>query len=605
MLTASLLVDQRYRLAARLGEGTFGEVWQAADVRLSNRAVAVKFLKAEFLAHAEAVSRFESEADALAQVQHANVVGVLDRGMWSGHRYLVTEFVPGAPLTDWLDGHRQRREFPSLAMVAGLLDQLCAGVEAAHAVRVPGPIVHRDLKPDNVLLRDQVNGEAMVKIVDFGIAQLGGRSGTRTGAMMGTPLYMAPEQALGNTAAVAPATDVFALAVIAVELLTLRAQPADGEPWWGLAMQRPGEIRDRLGALRGDVPSAVWDVIVAALHPRSAERVQTAGALRSGLHTAFASSSLPFARTVASVGPPLPTVAPGVPGPALAQTVAISAGVSSTLWSAPPPSTSTTAPLTDARTSAGPVGTRGRWIVSGVAGLALVALAIARRSGGDAVNAVSSSVTPPPSPTRRGDPPPVPPAVPAPTIPSPPTVQASEEAADQPPAPLPADSAQLSLNAAPVLRTFIRRWIRALGTATETEDFGVYYADQVSWQSALRDPSHIREQAFEKVAAGGSLTVDLDRSTWRLEDPQSPDAARTCRELPNATGQTRLVRAWAVGVDPRRDGRTMCQRLEGVYLLRIRQVAPGGWRICQESWSLREGICASCPTAAVCRRGAS
>ena len=253
MLSSGSLVDQRYRLVSRLGEGTFGDVWRADDVRLSNRAVAVKFLKEEFLAHAEAVSRFESEADALAQVQHANVVGVLDRGVWSGHRYLVTEFVAGAPLTNWIDGYRQRREFPALAAVANLLDQLCAGVEAAHAVRVPGPIVHRDLKPDNVLLRDQVTGETVVKIVDFGIAQLGGRTGTRTGAMMGTPLYMAPEQALGNIAAVGPATDVFALAVIAIELLTLRPQPNEGEPWWGMAMQRAGEIRGLLqrGASRG------------------------------------------------------------------------------------------------------------------------------------------------------------------------------------------------------------------------------------------------------------------------------------------------------------------------------------------------------------------
>ena len=369
------LIDQRYALVARLGEGTFGDVWRAEDTRLSHRAVAVKFLKAEFLAHAEAVSRFESEADALAQVQHANVVAVLDRGLWSGHRFLVTEFVSGAPLTHWIDGHRQRREFPSIAAVANLLDQLCAGVEAAHAVRVPGPIVHRDLKPDNVLLRDQVTGETVVKVVDFGIAQLGGRSGTRTGAMMGTPVYMAPEQALGNVAAIGPATDVFALAVIAVELLTLRAMPNEGEPWWGMAMQRSGEMRALAASWRADVPAAVWDVLVAAMHPRSAERVSTAGALRRSLKAAFEVSSMPYAPTMASVPPGAAVTTPTPGSPPIAVTMPLqstapvpmqSMAPAPTLWSAPPPSASTTAPLMRSSPTATTSATVGvpRWVIA-------------------------------------------------------------------------------------------------------------------------------------------------------------------------------------------------------------------------------------------------
>ncbi len=582
MLQAGTLIDQRYRLAARLGEGTFGEVWRAEDARLSNRAVAVKFLKAEFLGHAEAVSRFESEADALAQVQHSNVVGVLDRGVWSGHRYLVTEFVAGSTLTAWLDEHRQRRIFPALATVATLLDQLCAGVEAAHAVRVPGPIIHRDLKPDNVLLREQVTGETIVKIVDFGIAQLGGRTGTRTGAMMGTPVYMAPEQALGNIAAVGPATDVFALAVIAVELLTLRAMPDEGEPWWGMAMQRAGEIRGLLGSLRDDVPAAVWEVVVAALHPRAADRTPSAGALRRALQaTLSATPSLPTVRTAApapSYHPTMPLTAAAVPVP--------------TVWSAPPVASSTTAPLSRAQATARSELPRGAWIAAGGAAV-VVALGVAsalRTTGGRAsATAAPPLAVVPTTPIAFAEPIAEEPHSPAP----PPLTVVVPAAAELMPV-------QQSFAAAPELRGFLQQWLRSLHTASPSDDFGLLYADRVSWNSGLRTPEQIQVQVLEKAAGGGSVSVDFSRSTWRMEDPASPDAARTCRDMIGATGDTRVIRAWAVEMDPRRSGAAMCQRLEGVYLLRVRQ-GGDGLRICHETWSLREGICASCPTAFVCR----
>ena len=234
-LSTGEIVDGRYRLALQLGEGTFGDVWRAQDMRLSGRIVAVKFLKPEFVTHAEAVVRFEAEADALAQVQHPNVVAVHDRGRWEGRHFLVTEFVEGAMLAAWIDSHRASGAYPDIGATHALFDQLCAGMEAAHAVRAPGPIVHRDLKPENVMLRAQPDGTSLAKVLDFGIAQLGRRGGTMTGALMGTPLYMAPEQALGNTAAVGPWTDVFALGVIATEMLSLRAQVDPASPWWGTA----------------------------------------------------------------------------------------------------------------------------------------------------------------------------------------------------------------------------------------------------------------------------------------------------------------------------------------------------------------------------------
>ena len=285
-------IDNRYEIAALLGEGTFGDVWRASDHRLAGRPVAVKFLKAEYIESTGAIARFDAEGAALAQVPHPNIVGVLDRGVWNHQRYIVMEFVEGRSLAAWIEEHRAAGRRPDLAAALGLFDQLCAGIEAAHAVRSPGPIVHRDLKPENVLVRTLPNGDAGVKILDFGIAQLGRRSGTRSGALMGTPLYMAPEQAMGQVATIGPWTDVFALGVVLVEMLTCRQQANADEPWWGTALQRPAEVRGALTALRGDVPAALWDVLARCLRPTGQERYAHAGELRTALRQVIAAEGL-------------------------------------------------------------------------------------------------------------------------------------------------------------------------------------------------------------------------------------------------------------------------------------------------------------------------
>jgi serine/threonine protein kinase len=285
-------VEGRYRLVRMLGEGTFGEVWRAEDLRLSARSVAMKFLKSEFLAHPEAVARFEAEADALAKVQHPHVVAVLDRGRARGTHFLVTEFVEGDPLTEWIASHQARRMLPTIPSALAIFEQICAGLGAAHAIRAPGAIVHRDIKPDNVLVRALPDGSPFVKVVDFGIAQLGQRTGTRTGAMMGTPLYMAPEQAVGNVAAIGPWTDVFSLAVVFIEMLTLRCEAQPNEPWWASAMQRGGSIRGHLGAMRTDVPPGVWDVLARALHADGVVRPADANALRAAVRGQIVDPSL-------------------------------------------------------------------------------------------------------------------------------------------------------------------------------------------------------------------------------------------------------------------------------------------------------------------------
>ncbi len=182
---------------------------------------------------------------------------------------------------------------------------------------------------------------------------------------------MAPQQALANTAAVGPATDVFALAVVAIELLTLRSMPAEGEPWWGAAMQRGCELRALLAGARADAPTAVWDGLARALHPWIAERTADASVLRAALRGALdASPALTWAPTL-----PLPSALRTTSSPPSATVSASGPLPTPTVWSALPP-VSTTAPFSDVRTPPDSRGPRSVWIMGAVAA-ALVGVATA------------------------------------------------------------------------------------------------------------------------------------------------------------------------------------------------------------------------------------
>ncbi len=208
-------VISRYHLLQKIGEGGMGEVWLAEQKEPVRRRVAVKLIKAGMDTR-EVVARFQSERQALALMDHPSIAKVFDAGSTpQGAPYFVMEYVAGTPITDYCDNHRlSTRERLQLFM------QVCDGVQHAHQKA----IIHRDLKPSNILVAE-VDGKAAPKIIDFGVAKAltqrltADTMFTRVGAMIGTPEYMSPEQALSSGEDIDTRTDVYSLGIIFYELL--------------------------------------------------------------------------------------------------------------------------------------------------------------------------------------------------------------------------------------------------------------------------------------------------------------------------------------------------------------------------------------------------
>jgi serine/threonine protein kinase len=220
------VVEQRYRIEEAIGRGAMGAVFRARHVKLG-REVAVKVLHDHLVRDAAMVARFEREAAIAARLHHKNLVGVIDVGETpSRQRMMVLELVRGESLASIV------AEAPlAPARIASLVKQLLHGLEHAHAAG----LVHRDLKPENVIVEVDGDGAEVPRIVDFGIAVLcepgkcpvAGRRITEIGLVLGTPAYMAPEQARGE--APDPRTDLFALGVMTYEMLAgVPPFPGDG-----------------------------------------------------------------------------------------------------------------------------------------------------------------------------------------------------------------------------------------------------------------------------------------------------------------------------------------------------------------------------------------
>lgn len=252
------LVLDRYRLRRQLGAGAFGVVWLARDERLG-RDVAVKAIPLE-----RASARAEREARAAARLSNPAIVRLYEAAIEDGTTYLVSELVRGATLAELLaDGALSDRDIAAIGIA------LCQALAHAHAHGV----VHRDVKPSNVLVPEApADGDAVAKLTDFGVARIvegeGAEHLTRTGDVIGTLAYMAPEQAEGRPAE-APA-DLYAAALVLYEALS-GINPVRGGTAVATA-RRLGAPLPPLGRQRGDLPPRLCDAIDRALAPRPRDR---------------------------------------------------------------------------------------------------------------------------------------------------------------------------------------------------------------------------------------------------------------------------------------------------------------------------------------------
>jgi len=216
------LLDGRYHVRSRIAHGGMATVYLATDTRL-DRMVALKVMHAELARDVDFVNRFIGEAKSVARLSHPNIVQVFDQGSDGQYLYLAMEYVPGRTLRSLL----QERGWLPASDALDIMDRVLAGLSAAHQAG----IMHRDIKPENVLLTP----DGRVKVVDFGLARAQAASGqTRTGLIIGTVAYLAPEQVTG--AVTDTRTDVYSSGVMLFELLTGR-QPHTGDTPMAVAYQ--------------------------------------------------------------------------------------------------------------------------------------------------------------------------------------------------------------------------------------------------------------------------------------------------------------------------------------------------------------------------------
>lgn len=262
-LTGRALGD--YQVLRRLGAGGMGQVYLARQLSLK-REVALKLLRTDQATNSTALQRFQAEAEAVAKLNHPNIVHIHHLGEFEGQRYMVLEYVEGRNLRD----HLARRGPPDLAVTLSIIRQVVLALQKAHEEG----IVHRDIKPENILVTRRVE----VKVADFGLSRFFTGAAqplnlTQSGVTLGTPLYMSPEQVQGKP--VDHRSDIYSLGVTCYHLLT-GDPPFRGDTAFDVALKHVQEEPGPLAQLRPDLPADLCGMVHKMMAKNPEDRYQSA-----------------------------------------------------------------------------------------------------------------------------------------------------------------------------------------------------------------------------------------------------------------------------------------------------------------------------------------
>ncbi len=269
------VIDGRYEIQQRVGEGGMGVVYKARQMSI-DRVIALKMLNQQMQGDQQWVQRFYNEAKACSRLQHPNTIRMFDFGQTQdGRLFMTMEFLDGISLRDAL----QRGPLAPQRVVK-ILIQCCASLAEAHSIG----IIHRDIKPDNVFLLNMAGSPDFVKLLDFSVAKLleGDRMKTQAGVVFGTPQYMSPEQ--GRGAPLDARSDLYALGVLAFEMLTGNVPFNDDNPMTVIQMH----LHAAIPPMPDSVPYPVQQIVRRAMEKDAARRYQSSGEMMQHCQQVFA-----------------------------------------------------------------------------------------------------------------------------------------------------------------------------------------------------------------------------------------------------------------------------------------------------------------------------
>ncbi|GAC1389270.1 MAG: hypothetical protein NVSMB38_02980 [Ktedonobacteraceae bacterium] len=336
----------KYELQERLGQGGMAEVWKALDTQLQ-RYVAIKIMHANLQNDPDFLKRFEREARVIASLHHSNIVQIYDFQVArppeteNNIAYMVMDYIEGQTLADYLLSTSRIGRFPSVSDIIHIFTAISAAIDYAHQKGM----IHRDIKPANIMLdKRNVTRNPMGKpiLMDFGIVKLLEVStATLSGALMGTPLYISPEQAQGHPGN--ERSDIYSLGVILYEICTGVPPFRGGNPF-SIAMQHINMPPPPPATLNQHIPPALSEVILRSLAKDPMERFSSASAMTTALANAFhifIPERSNVSTTPVNISTTLPTPAGTMPVANIVQNISSSMPVLSTPTTSGPPHIST------------------------------------------------------------------------------------------------------------------------------------------------------------------------------------------------------------------------------------------------------------------------